>query len=86
VDKSLLSEDSEIFVIPSFKDTDEAFIIIDNCASPSNPQSYFFRLFQFNTNPQLHLKWMKNFDRPFNIDNDTNINKLVGYIDMRCTD
>ena len=29
---------------------------------------------------------MKNFDRPFNIDNNTIINKLVGYIDMRCDD
>ena len=72
VNSNLLSEESEIFVIPSPEGTsaDEVFIIIDNCSDRMDPVSYFFRLFNLQIKPTLHQKNMENYERPFNVDLD----------------
>jgi hypothetical protein len=75
-----------MFVIPSKKGADEAFIIIDSCKDLLKPKSDFFRLYHYNTKPIMHRKEMDNFDRPINVDAEIIDNKLVGYIDHGCDD
>ena len=73
MDESLLCPETMIYVIPSCKEENEAYIMVDtriNLGKVTEPRSYFFHLYNLNgrpTKPYLTLDSSKeNFKRPYN--------------------